>query len=451
MRLKPYSNSLTGTWTRVNGDRYYSDPLGGLFVVTDGGADPFAGEASLDILRDYVGERILPSELPDADTLRDAVIQANDRLVEMATASCFEAPPVISATLAVVRDRRYAIAHVGSSRGYLARGGLLLQVTRDHTRAWEAFRRGELDKEDLAASPDAARLTRWLGNPSGVEPDVILGELLPGDRLVLCTDGLTRVLSEDELLQAIQGAPDPASICRAVFERAFERDDRDTVTVVAIALDEATPPPPDGAATGTNEAAAATESDEAGTNEAAAAAAALADQALAEWAHAAEDESPLPADEEEHHPHDGVGQALDDAVEALAGALNPEPPTGGNPPSDAPPLQATPADDTQMEDDATQDHAHRPDERSTDPVPVYVPGVDVRPEPPPLEDAGGGAQPPKERTSRPVKKDEIWGPPVPRRLVEDQTPPDTFFESNGFLALCLLAAIYLVVRLFLGT
>ena len=149
LRLKPYSNSLTGTWTKANGDRFFSDPVAGLFIITDGGADAFAGEASIDILRDYVTERVSPDTLPSDETINSLFSEGNERILEMHQAACFESYPVISVTLAIVRGQEHCIVHLGNSRAYLSRNGLLMQVTKDHTKAFERFRNGELLKEDL--------------------------------------------------------------------------------------------------------------------------------------------------------------------------------------------------------------------------------------------------------------------------------------------------------------
>lgn len=127
------------------------------------------------------------------------------------------------------------VAHVGDSRAYLIRGDRITALTRDHSWVEEQVRRGVITAAHAAGHPMRHVLSRALGAQATVEPDVSSQALLAGDRLLLCTDGLTKMLTDDEILEVVLRNPraDPA-LCEALVDAANRRGGEDNVTVVVI-------------------------------------------------------------------------------------------------------------------------------------------------------------------------------------------------------------------------
>ncbi|MGH2377548.1 MAG: PP2C family protein-serine/threonine phosphatase, partial [Candidatus Limnocylindria bacterium] len=146
--------------------------------------------------------------------LASAVRSANDAVLRAAEE---RGRPNAASTMvaAAVRRRRVAVANLGDSRAYLVRDGAARQVTADHA----------------GVVPNS--ITRFLGDPRGVAPDVFVEVMRRRDRLVLCSDGLTRYVSAEEIAAAVRGRPDRAA--KALVDLANERGGEDNVTVVVYA------------------------------------------------------------------------------------------------------------------------------------------------------------------------------------------------------------------------
>lgn len=147
--------------------------------------------------------------------LAAAVRAANDAVLRAAGE---RGHPLAASTLvaATVRGRHVAVANLGDSRAYLVRDGAARQITADH------------------AGDTPNSITRFVGDPRGVTPDVFVEALRPGDRLVLCSDGLTRHVGAEEIAQAASGAP-PERAAESLVGLANDRGGEDNVTVVVYA------------------------------------------------------------------------------------------------------------------------------------------------------------------------------------------------------------------------
>ncbi len=139
-------------------------------------------------------------------------------------------------TLLLRAGRRVALAHAGDSRGYLVRrDGDVEQLTDDHTLAADLLRRGLLRPEDATSSGCLAGLTRCLGGPASdvVTPQIVSGELSPGEAIVLCTDGLTGYVDDDEIADAVITLS-PARAAQSLIALANQRGGGDNITVVIV-------------------------------------------------------------------------------------------------------------------------------------------------------------------------------------------------------------------------
>lgn len=127
---------------------------------------------------------------------------------------------------------KVAVVHVGDSRAYLARGGELRQLTDDHTIPAELVRRGELTEAEAAAHPHRNVLTRVLGVGTTVDVDAAIHEVMAGDRLLLCTDGLFTELAQAEIAAVLDATPDGAAAADALVDQALAHGGRDNVTAI---------------------------------------------------------------------------------------------------------------------------------------------------------------------------------------------------------------------------
>ena len=131
-----------------------------------------------------------------------------------------------------------SVAHVGDSRAYLLRGGGLLQLTRDHSLVAEQVRRGILTAAEAEESDMQSVLLRALGAQAEIEVDAEEHTLFPRDVLLLCSDGLTRVVTEPEIAGTLQAETDPGRAAEKLVALANERGGPDNITVVIARLDK---------------------------------------------------------------------------------------------------------------------------------------------------------------------------------------------------------------------
>lgn len=239
-----------------NEDAFLAEPTVGLYAVADGMGGHAAGEVASAMAIETLRERLAGREAPDprasdpadlrdrlAQTLRDAGRAIHDRGRERPE----QRGMGTTATSLLLRpDGGLLIGHVGDSRAYRLRGGELSRMTRDHTVVQERVERGELTPEQARHHPASGVLTRALGVPEAITPDTHAGEWEEGDLYLLCSDGLTGMLSDDELRRTLRsggaesGRPEALEeLARALVDAANERGGRDNVTVVLVRPDGA--------------------------------------------------------------------------------------------------------------------------------------------------------------------------------------------------------------------
>ncbi len=207
-----------------------------LLVVADGVGGNQAGEVASSLAVDTVGREFFrQAEAVDpATALREALGTANGVIYQAAQADPSRAGMATTCTAAVIRGRDLVVGHVGDSRAYLAGNGHIQQLTEDHSLAAEYARRGSPLPESEKILGNV--LTRWLGTAHEVTVDII-GTLQLPERgcLVLCSDGLTKVVAPEEI-QAMVTADLPAEACRRLVELAKERGGPDNITVQVALL-----------------------------------------------------------------------------------------------------------------------------------------------------------------------------------------------------------------------
>lgn len=218
-----------------------SDPFG-FFVVTDGMGGHQAGEVasslaarlvSYDILR-KVHLPFLLNRTPGAnmapltEVLREAVQNANDKVHEQVPGGG------TTLTCALILGRRAYIAHVGDSRAYLVTNYDMRQVTQDHSYVGRLIELGELSPEEAAVHPQRHVLYRAIGQGDNLDIDTYHQPLPPGSRLLLCSDGLSGSVSEEDIGRIIAAATTPQEACQRLLDAANAAGGHDNITAVLI-------------------------------------------------------------------------------------------------------------------------------------------------------------------------------------------------------------------------
>jgi protein phosphatase len=208
---------------------------GVLVLVADGMGGHSAGEVASEICCAAVHRAYYDGAAATAPALRDALLDANRRILDAASRDPRLHGMGTTCTALVLRGWQAFWAHVGDSRLYLARGGGLYQMTEDHSVVARLVADGQLRRAEARHHADRNVILRALGTHAEVEVDVSGQplDLQPGDRLLLSTDGLTDPVGESELLEALQSGP-AAEACRRLVARARARGAPDNVTVVVV-------------------------------------------------------------------------------------------------------------------------------------------------------------------------------------------------------------------------
>lgn len=193
-----------GCRRKINEDALLSRPDLGVWAVADGMGGHEAGEVASAMVVEGLAGLAVGLELPrrTAEAKR-VLLDVNRRLVELGAAGATRRT-IGSTVVAVLADQRaFACLWAGDSRVYRARDGELAQITHDHSLVQELVDMGEIDPADAAAHPNANVVTRAVGAGARLDLDCVEGDVLPGDVFLLASDGLTRLLSDAEILQGL--------------------------------------------------------------------------------------------------------------------------------------------------------------------------------------------------------------------------------------------------------
>ena len=229
-----------------NEDAFFADNERGVFIVADGMGGHVAGEVASQIVTETVGPGVCHAigEGLSAADLEDRVLElieeANQAILQRAESEPEKRGMGTTLTLlALVPGSEYLIEQVGDSRGYLLRDGLLNQITRDHTVVQQQVDRGALTPEQARDHPLSHILTRALGTEANVEADTFADTTQAGDIFLLCSDGLSGMLS-DEVIEAILSTPtdDLQDVADALVDAANAAGGLDNVTAVVVKVVE---------------------------------------------------------------------------------------------------------------------------------------------------------------------------------------------------------------------
>ena len=223
----------------TNQDRWGADAEQSLFIVADGVAcsndGALAAALVVELLPTYVSRHVTSPDADDAaEALGRALIEYCGDFRLYANTDPRAAGSNTTVVAVVVAGARALITHLGDSRAYLFREQQLDQVTRDHSLIQELIDSGEVAVEDAGRHPARATLTRHVAMYPHALPDTATVALLPGDRILLSSDGLHGVVEDAALAQILDSHPDPDDACAAMIEAALEAGGPDNITAIVI-------------------------------------------------------------------------------------------------------------------------------------------------------------------------------------------------------------------------
>jgi serine/threonine protein phosphatase PrpC len=222
--------SHSGRKRRHNEDSYVVQPP--LFAVADGMGGAKAGEVASSLAAAAVQE-VENEDVSGEARVAALIEEANRRVFRRASEDRDASGMGTTMTVALVEDDHVAIGHVGDSRAYLIRGGRLEQLTDDHSLVAELVRSGKLTPEEAESHPQRSVITRALGTEADVDVDTFSVEAAAGDVFLLCSDGLTTMVDDRTILDAVERhRPNLKDTAKALINAANRGGGEDNITVV---------------------------------------------------------------------------------------------------------------------------------------------------------------------------------------------------------------------------
>lgn len=251
MQVEVYGATDVGRKRKHNEDAFLVDPELGLHIVADGMGGHAAGEVAsakaVEVIRDHIAahhELVKAYAAAPADfDKRDACLKLVEEAIQAASAEIHrmaQADPNrrgmgTTTVLLLQAGKKGIIGHVGDSRAYLLRNGHGYQLTEDHTLVNAQLKQGLITKEEAANAPHGNVITRSVGYQESVQVDTLVTDLLPGDRYLLCSDGLSSYVRDEEWPKFLGGA-EPKDLPEKLIGLANHRGGKDNITAVVLAV-----------------------------------------------------------------------------------------------------------------------------------------------------------------------------------------------------------------------
>lgn len=234
-----------GRTRNVNQDSFFVLPDKGIFLIADGVGGHNHGEiasrTAISDIAEYIKENPVSADA-DADFIKqyfvDAIFRVNEHIYKMASESSSGSSGNMATTLILMfisGGKAYA-ANVGDSRLYLVRDDGIRQITDDHTYVNDLFKKGVIDEEQARVHPDRNLITRAMGAEKTVKPDLYMFDVYDEDILLLCTDGLYDLVSEEEIKAVLVESVSMRSACGRLVDLANAHGGTDNITTVAVKI-----------------------------------------------------------------------------------------------------------------------------------------------------------------------------------------------------------------------
>ena len=255
--IEAFGLTDVGRKRKHNEDAFAVDLSDGLFVVADGMGGHAAGEVAARITVETIGEFIAATRQKEEATwpfkydhsldfnsnrLAIAIEKANERVMAAVAAQPWLKGMGTTVVAGLLNEKLLSLAHVGDSRAYLYRQERLQRLTDDHSWVHEQVAAGILTEDEAKSHPLKNVVTKALGGGASVAPDLQELPFSPRDRFLFCSDGLTTMLSDEEIEELVGKHEDPQELCRALVDLANDKGGVDNITVVvARVLNSAEP------------------------------------------------------------------------------------------------------------------------------------------------------------------------------------------------------------------
>ncbi len=254
-RIEAFGITDVGKKRKHNEDAYALDPAEGFFVVADGMGGHAAGEVAAKITVETIGEFIAATRQKEEATwpfkynheldfnsnrLAVAIEKANERVMAAVAAQPWLKGMGTTVVAGLLNEKILSLAHVGDSRAYLFRDGELSRLTDDHSWVHEQVAAGILTEEEAKTHPLKNVVTRALGGGPSVSPDLREMEFKKGDGFLFCSDGLTTMLSDEEIRDSVAASQDAdaETLCQNLVDLANEKGGVDNITVVFVRIED---------------------------------------------------------------------------------------------------------------------------------------------------------------------------------------------------------------------
>ncbi|MEA2235572.1 MAG: family protein phosphatase [Thermoanaerobaculia bacterium] len=249
MEVKAYGLTHVGRQRQHNEDTFLVADEAKLFLVADGMGGHAAGEIASRIAVDSISEFIVHTKEDDGtwphaydehftrttNRLMAALRMANTRVLEAMRKDARLRGMGTTVVAAMADGGKMSVAHVGDSRAYMIRNGKISRITSDHSWVFEQVQAGMLTEAEAEKHPLRNVITRALGGALSVNPDASEIDSKPGDVYLLCSDGLTGMVPEEEILKLVTAnADDLEKACRDLIDMANEHGGLDNVTAILV-------------------------------------------------------------------------------------------------------------------------------------------------------------------------------------------------------------------------
>ena len=237
--MKAFAATDVGKVREVNQDCVFSStgPVGclpNLFIVADGMGGHKAGDIASRLTVDSVVDKLSKINSKDyISVITDTIIKVNKEVIDKAAESQDYAGMGTTLVVATVFDNILKVANVGDSRLYVV-GEDIIQITRDHSLVEEMVINGQLNRADARVDKRKNIITRAIGGESKVEAEMFSVELKPEDKILMCSDGLSNMVDDAEILEIINREPDIEKAARMLIDAANENGGKDNISVVIV-------------------------------------------------------------------------------------------------------------------------------------------------------------------------------------------------------------------------
>jgi len=226
-----------GKVREINEDSLFVDEDTGLFIVADGMGGHQAGEVASEMAVKAISLSIkenLSNNNKILSMIKDSISRANNEIFNKSIKNPQLNGMGTTVVIGLLNKRKFYIANVGDSRAYVIRDNPIKQLTEDHSLVANLVKTGQITTEEAKVHPKRNIITKALGTAEEVKPDITSINIKKGDYILLCTDGLTDMLRDEDIKEIVLSSKETDEKCKALIALANEKGGRDNITVVLI-------------------------------------------------------------------------------------------------------------------------------------------------------------------------------------------------------------------------